>query len=450
MTNELNEIVAMAPEESLFSSAASLRLKSNWFISLRWWAMLALASATLFSKAVGGIPLEIGFILAICGLLGAVNVMHMVRNLRVVPDDIPAEVRMLKLQMIIDLFLLTVILNLTGGVENPFHYIYVVHVVIASLLFKGREVYTIALLSIIMFSIEILLENLHILPHHHMPHCNDTAHSVGYLSVAMLAFGSIILFSAYMASTVMKHNRILKDELVDRQQQLVDSGKAKMSFFRFITHEIKSPVVTAMSAIDAALDAGGHEMAPPVKDILERAVKRLGHATDIVKDLADFTQGGVLREPVDKELDLRLVVTRVVDDYRELIKKRELAFELDLPELPLPIRIDEGMIEKVVTNLVSNAVRYNRDQGMLHIRLRDMHDIVMLTIEDGGIGIPPENQDKVFDEFFRTKEAKQVSSLGTGLGLPIVRKFVKQLGGDIALESELDVGTKFTITLRKT
>jgi signal transduction histidine kinase len=108
------------------------------------------------------------------------------------------------------------------------------------------------------------------------------------------------------------------------------------------------------------------------------------------------------------------------------------------------------MIEKVVTNLVSNAVRYNRDQGMLHIRLRDMHDIVMLTIEDGGIGIPPENQDKVFDEFFRTKEAKQVSSLGTGLGLPIVRKFVKQLGGDIALESELDVGTKFTITLRKT
>lgn len=450
MTNNLQDVVAMAPEETQFSSAASLRLKSIWFIQLRWWATAALAAASGFAWIVSGIPLPVGMILGVCVLLIISNLFYVLHNLRSRPGAVRPEIRMLKLQMIVDLFLLTAILNMTGGVENPFHYIYVIHVVIASMLFKGRETYSIAVLSIVLFDIEVLLERLQVLPHHHMPHANEVAHSIGYISMALLAFSSIMLFSAYMASTVMKHNRELKDELVDRQRRLAESGQAKLDFFRFVTHEIKSPIATAQSAIEAAVEVGRAEMTAPILDMLDRALKRLGQATNIVKDLADFTQGGVLHRPEFADLDLCAVTRRVVEDHAELIAARSLDLQLDIPDSPLIIRSDEGMLEKMIRNLVNNAVRYNRDRGLLRIGLSDGPDHVTLMVQDTGIGIPLDSREKVFEEFYRTQEARRVSNLGTGLGLPIVRKFVNELGGTITLASEPDVGTTFTINLRKT
>ena len=171
--------------------------------------------------------------------------------------DIRAEIRLVKLQMVGDLVVLTVLLNLTGGIENPFFYLYVIHVILASLLFKGREIYQIAWLAIALFTVEVLCEYTGVLPHNHLLSAGEMTHELPFILVTLASFWLVMLFSAYMGASIMNHNRAIKDELVDRQKELVAADRAKMDFFRFVTHEVKSPVSTAQSAVETALELGG-------------------------------------------------------------------------------------------------------------------------------------------------------------------------------------------------
>ena len=125
----------------------------------------------------------------------------MVRNRRLAPEDIRAEIRLVKLQMAGDLVVLTVLLNLTGGIENPFFFLYVIHVIIASLLFKGREIYQIAWLAIALFTIEVLCEYTGVLPHHHLLSASEMTHELPFVLATLASFWLVMLFSAYMGAT---------------------------------------------------------------------------------------------------------------------------------------------------------------------------------------------------------------------------------------------------------
>jgi signal transduction histidine kinase len=363
------------------------------------------------------------------------------------PTDIKAEILLLKLQMVGDLVVLTILLNLSGGIENPLIFSYVIHVIIASLLFKGREIFQIAWLAIFLFTADVVGEYFGILPHHHLPTAGEVAHELPFILMTLGSFWLVILFSAYVGALIMRHNRAIKDELVARQSVLLEEDRAKTDFFRFVTHEIKSPVNTAQSGVETALEVGGDDLAPSVRDVLERAVKRLGQATVIIRDLAHLTRGGFLKEEDLTVVDVNRLVTEIMDAQRELAEKAGLQVSVVLPDPRLSLTTVRSMMETIVTNLVSNGIRYNREGGRLSVRLVDTGKRVRLVVEDEGIGVPAEDRDKIFDEFYRTSEAREKSLLGTGLGLPIVKKFVEELGGVIELESAEGQGSTFTVVL---
>jgi signal transduction histidine kinase len=132
------------------------------------------------------------------------------------------------------------------------------------------------------------------------------------------------------------------------------------------------------------------------------------------------------------------------------MNRRELRCERELPREDVVLEANETMVEKIIANLVGNAVRYNREGGLLRVTVEDLGSRVRLSVADEGIGIAPEDQERIFDEFYRTPAAKALSADGSGLGLPIVRKFVEQLGGELRLESAPGVGSTFTVTLPRT
>ena len=152
--------------------------------------------------------------------------------------------------------------------------------IIASLLFKGREIFQIAWLAIFLFTGEVLGEYFGLLPHHHLPSAGEVAHELPFILMTLGSFWLVILFSAYVGA-------------LDHEAQPGHQGRAgragrpncwttdraKMDFFRFVTHEIKSPVNTAQSAVETALELGGAALTPSVRDVLERAVSRLEQAT---------------------------------------------------------------------------------------------------------------------------------------------------------------------------
>ncbi len=434
-------------ESSQFVSATSLRVRLDWFNKLRWGAAVGVLAAVMVTQYWLSQTLPLVALLVTAGVLLLLNFGYVIRNNRLAPQDIDAELRWVKLQMLGDLLVLTTLLNLTGGVENPLLYIYVVHVMLASLLFKGSEIYHIAWLAVILFTVEVLGEYFGFLPHHHLLSAGGLTHELPFISVSLASFWMVMLFCAYMGASIMKHNRAIRDELLVRQAELVIADKSKMDFFRFVTHEVKSPVNTAQSAVETALELGGNSMSPSVEDMLSRAVRRMQQATEIVKDLADLTRGGMMKQENLQVVELSRLVDRLSNRQRDVAIRSGQTITVETPDEPVVVTTNLSMVDKIITNLVSNAVRYNKDGGQVNVLLVNERKRVILIVSDEGIGITPQDQTRIFEEFFRSAEAQKKSTLGTGLGLAIVRKFVDDLGGTLELKSEVGLGSTFTINL---
>jgi len=211
----------IAPGSSQFVSAASLRQRLDWLNRLRWAAVAVVAGAVLIAGMWLGLPLPMrGLVISAAGLL-VLNSLYVLRNRRWAPTNIRSEIRFVKVQMVGDLLILTELLNLTGGLENPFFFIYVIHVILASLLFKGREIYQIAGLAIVLFTGEVMGEYFDVLPHHHLLSASDLTHELPFILTGLGAFWLVMLTCAYLGASIMKHNRAIKDELVERQTELV-------------------------------------------------------------------------------------------------------------------------------------------------------------------------------------------------------------------------------------
>lgn len=401
----------------------------------------------LFAGVLLKADVEVRGLLLTAAVLFLLNTVYVIRSRRFPAVEITRELRFVKVQMVCDLLALTILLNLSGGVENPLLFLYIIHVIIASLLFKGREIFQIAWLAIFLFTAEVIGEYFSVFPHHHMPTAGEVAHELPFILMTLGSFWLVILFGAYVGALIMRHNRSIKDELVIRQDALLAEDRAKTDFFRFVTHEIKSPVNTAQSGVETALELGGDTLAPSLRDILGRSVSRLEQATKIVQDLADLTRGGFLKEENLTEVDFNLLILRTVEGLDDLAARSGIKVNTVLPDPAIILTTVGPMVETVVTNLVTNAIRYSHDGGRVSVRVVDTGKWVRLVVEDEGIGIPAADLDLVFEEFYRSSPAREKSNLGTGLGLPIVRKFVGELGGTIEVESEEGRGATFTVTL---
>ena len=428
-----------------FVSAVSLREKLDWFNRLRWWAVGCIVLSIFTATMVLGHPLAVKPLLMISAVLALLNLGYVIRNLRISPVDITMEIRQVKLEMVADLLILTVMLHFSGGIENPLYFMYLIHVILASLLFKGRDIYRIAFLAMVLFTGETLGEYLGILPHHHLASAGEASHELPYILLNLFTFWLVLSFSAYIGASIMKHNRAIKNDLVCRQDDLIQADRAKMDFFRFITHEIKSPINTAYSAVEVALDLDENGMSDKAADMLQRALGQLEQATTIVLDLADLTRSGLLKAENMRIVDLNQLVGRCVEQQMPVAARKEIKIEVSLPDTPVVVKTNGAMFEKIVDNLVSNAIRYNRQAGRLSVRLTDDGLVTRLEVEDSGIGIAVEDRERIFEEFFRSASAMETSNLGTGLGLPIVKRFVDTLEGNIAIASTVDQGSIFTV-----
>lgn len=429
-----------------FVSAASLRRRADWFIRLRWAAAVAVALLAVAADAAAGVRLPLLQLLGAAAALALLNVGYVRRNRRTAPADMAAELLWVKLQMAADLGLLTLVLHWSGGLENPFQFVAVLHVFIASLLLRGGEVYRIAALAGGLYTLMVLGEHTGLLRHHHLMGAHQLSHETAYNLMSLGAMWLVLLAGATIGSQIMRHNRAIRDELLERQRGLERAAEAQVDFFRFVTHEVKSPIVTAQSAVEAGRELAAEVLPADADDMLARAVRRLEQALAIVKDLAELTRGrmgaGVAAVPVD----LGKLAGRVLAEQTETMSEKKIVAQADLPGT-LWAMGDESMLERVLGNLVSNAVRYNRPGGVVRLRGSREGGVVRLQVADEGIGIDPEDLERIFEEFYRSPTARRVSNLGTGLGLPIARRFAESMGGTLTVSSRPGLGATFTVTL---
>jgi two-component system, sensor histidine kinase and response regulator len=232
--------------------------------------------------------------------------------------------------------------------------------------------------------------------------------------------------------------------------------RVRFEFTRVLAHELKAPLAAIEGYLGIARDkALGSDISAYAMPI-DRSLTRLEGMRKLIGDLLDLTRiesGQKQRSLV--EVDVLAVAAQVVETMQPDADKRGIVIETEVAGgadgTLAPMMADAGELEIIMNNLVSNAVKYNRDQGHVSFRLATSEDGRWCDIEvrDTGIGMSAEEVERLFGEFVRIKNQKTKGILGSGLGLSILKKLIGLYEGEVSVDSEPDVGTTFRVRLRR-
>lgn len=233
----------------------------------------------------------------------------------------------------------------------------------------------------------------------------------------------------------------LREELAALRER--ESRKA--DYMRMLVHELRSPVCTSKSMVATLRHLNGQ--GAQVDDFLARIETRMDQLLDLVDDVLYLSQAKA-GDPSDQAvvLDLVTAIRAVCEPYLEEAAAKGLAMTLQLPEFPVWVRIAEQDFHLILSNLVSNAVKYT-SSGSVTVALWQDGPWAVLVVEDSGMGIPQGEISRLFTEFFRASNARRSRVPGTGLGLAGVKALVERCEGELQVASEEKVGSRFTVRL---
>ncbi len=223
--------------------------------------------------------------------------------------------------------------------------------------------------------------------------------------------------------------------------------RVRRDFVANVSHELKTPV----AAIRALAETAATALQSDDQDTAVRFVERLGtesaRLAGLVSDLLDLSRVEAGGELFRAMVDLDALLVEAAERGRLLGEVKEI--DVIVHETDIHLEADASQLAMAVKNLVDNAVRYS-EGGKVELAADRLGDLVRITVADQGIGIPADELPRVFERFYRVDKGRSRATGGTGLGLAIVRHVVENHGGQINVESELGVGTTFTITLPAT
>ncbi|MDQ2799386.1 MAG: response regulator, partial [Armatimonadota bacterium] len=240
--------------------------------------------------------------------------------------------------------------------------------------------------------------------------------------------------------------RILALRDVTREREL---DKMKTDFISVVSHELRTPLTSIKGYTDLLLSGATgdlSELQAEFLGIIQGSTTRLSNLINDILDISRIESGSIeiRHEPIDYR--------RIVSDTLRLMKAaaddKQISMDASLPEAIPPVRGDTDKVTQVLTNLVSNAIKYTPEGGWVKVSLEVAGDASVTTcVADSGIGVAPEDQKKLFQKFFRADNSSTREASGTGLGLVIAKTIIELLGGAIWLESEPGRGSRFFFTL---
>lgn len=229
---------------------------------------------------------------------------------------------------------------------------------------------------------------------------------------------------------------------------LKEINKIKSQFVSMVAHELRAPLAAIKGWLEVILsgEAGGD--AEQNKQWLQRAMDRSDSLLALVNDLLVINrmEAGKIAQKMEPVL-INDVIKKIVDFLKPEAEKRKVTLTIELPEDLPSIQADLRDMEKLFTNLVSNAIKYNRKNGAITIKGEVEGSSIHLSVKDTGIGISADHLSHIFDDFYRADDEKIKKISGTGLGLTIAKKIVNSHFGRIEVESEPEKGTLFSVFL---
>jgi len=222
----------------------------------------------------------------------------------------------------------------------------------------------------------------------------------------------------------------------------------RKEFIGDISHELKTPIFAIQGFIETLLNGAVHD--DEVNEVfLHKAMKNVNRLTYLTKDLMEISrlETGELKSNM-QEMFLRDVVLDVVENLQYKAEDENIELVVHDFDKNIQIRADRNQIKQVLINLVENAIKYNKENGKVEIGMKELGSgKIEMFVKDTGIGIDPNDIERVTERFFRVDKSRSRERGGTGLGLSIVKHIIEAHGEKLAIESKPDEGSVFRFTL---
>ena len=228
-----------------------------------------------------------------------------------------------------------------------------------------------------------------------------------------------------------------------RAEALAEIDRAKTAFFSNVSHEFRTPLTLMLGPTEDALQAGK----PLVGDDLKTLYRNELRLLKLVNSLLDFSRVEAGRAQASyEETELSTLTADYASAFRSVVERAGLTFSVRCHSLTAPVFVDRGMWEKIVLNLLSNALKFTFEGG-IEVELSQNDTQVELRVRDTGVGIAAEQLPRLFERFHRIEGSKARTHEGSGIGLALVQELVRMHGGEVHAESEVGKGTCFTVSL---
>jgi len=252
---------------------------------------------------------------------------------------------------------------------------------------------------------------------------------------------------ARQAAIAIENVRLFK-EIQEKSAQLEVANRHKTEFLANMSHELRTPLNAIIGFSEVLLQRMFGELNPQQADYLEDIMSSGRHLLTLINDILDLSKIEAGRMELEAApFSLVAALTNAVTLVRERATSHGIRLELDVaPELDTMVA-DERKLKQVVVNLLTNAVKFTPDGGTVSLRAARENGEVRLSVHDTGIGIAPEDQERIFEEFQQATHQGDQSREGTGLGLTLSKRMVELHGGTLSVSSTPGKGSTFTVAL---
>jgi signal transduction histidine kinase len=433
----------------------SLIQRAHWLVKLRWIAIAGLVAGTLFASKVMKIELPTLHLYITTVVIAFYNfILFDLLKYFTWGQRNPSQSsvnRIIVFQISVDLFILTIILHFSGGIENPFFLFFVFHMILASVLLSAIQSYIQATIAVFLFGLLIILECDGVIYHYKL--AGFISHSDymdwPYVLGTFFVFTITLYLVVYMTTSIAKQLRKQQDSFEQANLLLQQNDRLKNEYVMRLTHDIRGH----LAAIESCLEIVYEKIAGPLNekqlDLVERAKHRAAKCMAFISSLLKLTRMKLTGHLDMDYFSFRNCVFNAMAAVERRTTKKSIEVSYSIDSSIDEIYGESTLIEEAMSNLLFNAARYTPEKGKIDIIAKDEGVKVLVQVRDTGIGIPLGQEEKIFEEFYRADNARETERDGTGLGLAIARQVIERHGGKIWAEKNEPIGSIFSFYIPK-
>lgn len=426
----------------------TIKRRNLWFIKLRYGAVLMLLIFIFYPKYFLGIKLEPDQQTALLFITVTIFLYNLVFYYirKFLKNDAKSfnPLHLSIMQMVLDLIALMLVVYYTGSVESPLLLFFVIHMIVGSMILPGYIIYAFAAGIVLIFWGITVGEYYSILEHHHI---------TGYLPTSLHKHFNYVLtinasFAFMVFMIVLIANR-MANQLYRREQQLLESidkinaaEREKQKYISGIVHEIKTPLAAVHSYLDLVLQKFLGPLDEVVEAKLIRARRRSEEAIGLINNVLKISKLKTEDSFQEEEIDIIPILARVISITKVNAEAKGVKISLNYKHTKKKeIMGDPLLIQIALSNVIGNAIKYNHMDGTVEITVGEDKNNLIVEVCDNGVGIPKEEIEKIFTDFYRATNIKNSGVEGSGLGLSVVKQIVERHNGKIEIKSPSHLST---------